>query len=163
MSTAASSTAPAWQCALERAREACPPVGPEYWVSEGSEPGESWCRDCIGAAVKADIKAGYPEASLDGGWGGSDCDSMPACSGCGSLLNGSPSAYCIESELEHFEEHGLDGNWASLGHLNWGGRLDSMITRLEGGYCEDDEDRTLATRWRAVLEQAWATRDTAEE
>lgn len=146
----------AWRLALEHASEACPNVGPEYWVSDGSEPGESWCRDCIKAAVKADIDAGYTDARRDGGWGGSDCDSMPACSGCGSLLNGSPSKYCIESELEHFEHFGFDGGWASIGHLNWSGRLEDMIARLEGGYCYDDKDRALATRWRAVLVAAWA-------
>ena len=80
---------------------------PEHWVHGGDE-GLSYCYDCCEKQVEALLKEKPDDdICIDGGWG-TDGDSLEFCEDCGHRLYNTPTQYCCESELDHFEEHGFD-------------------------------------------------------
>jgi len=79
----------------------------EHWI-HGWNEGVSFCYECCEKKV-AELLAAEPGAdySRDGGWG-TEGDSLEFCETCGHRLFNTPTQYCCESELDHFEQHGFD-------------------------------------------------------
>jgi len=76
-----------------------------HWVG-GGDASDSYCRECCLQEVE-ELKAAGEDVYIDGGWGSSESDGGETCEKCGKILNYSLTKYGIESELNHFEEHGI--------------------------------------------------------
>ena len=79
----------------------------QYWIDNWAENG--YCRPCAEKKL-AEIRAATPDdddIGLSGGWRTEE-DGQRFCDTCGVQLDVSFTDYAVESELEHFELHGLD-------------------------------------------------------
>lgn len=85
------------------------PVKDCHWiVTPEGDQGREWCPDCGSAKVRnmrRHDRKRRADYILDGGWRSSH-DYMPACAGCGSLLDSALTSYGARAELENYEELG---------------------------------------------------------
>lgn len=82
-------------------------VVPEHWIG-GYDESASYCFECAEKKIEElEREKTGKEYTLDGGWDG-ESDSQPFCETCGKALSAIFTTYACESELDHFEENGLD-------------------------------------------------------
>lgn len=120
---------------------------PEHWIG-GDDESLSYCRKCAEKEIRK-LQKGKPKDTyfLDGGRG-CESDGQPFCETCGDALAASFTTYACESELDHFEDYGID--------LDSPGDCYSM-ERIMGsvGFLDDE----LTPRIKRVIAKAVRARD----
>lgn len=101
-------------------------VQPDHWIGghPDGETGEEYCPTCCKKAVD-NLNSGKTTdgsdslsedelvliqeepAFVDGGWT-SEYDKIPRCTTCNVHLSGSLTSTCVDEELAHYKEHGVD-------------------------------------------------------
>lgn len=82
----------------------------DYFNGKGDRPATIWDGEEI-----PDWEPAPDSVSIDGdGCVASESDSARFCARCGRRLEFSPTNYCVESELKHYEQHPPKDDWYSF-------------------------------------------------